>query len=95
MVSAYKNAKDVLPDDLLEAVQRYLQGELLYVPVKGPRRPWGERTGARGELARRNQAIRDLYAEGRSLEELASMFHLSVATIESIVRGRPRKPRRQ
>lgn len=90
-MSAYKNAKDVLPDDLLEAVQRYLQGELLYIPVKGPRRPWGERTGARKELAQRNQAIRDLYQEGRSLEELAATFHLSVETVQRIVRERRRK----
>ena len=90
-MSAYKNAKDVLPDDLLMAVQRYLQGELLYIPVSGTRRPWGERTGARSELARRNEAIRQLHASGRSLEELASMFHLSPATVERIVRGRRRK----
>lgn len=90
-MSAYKNAKDVLPDDLLEAVQRYLQGELLYIPVKGPRRPWGERTGARQDLAQRNQAIRALYQEGRSLEELAASFHLSVETVQRIVRGCRRK----
>lgn len=91
MVSAYKNAKDVLPDDLLEAVQRYLQGELLYIPVKGPRRPWGERTGARKDLAQRNQQIRALYVKGRSVEELASTFHLSVETIQKIVRASRRK----
>lgn len=91
MVSAYKNAKDVLPDDLLEAVQRYLQGEMLYVPVKGPRRPWGERTGARKDLAQRNQQIRALYVKGRSVEELASTFHLSVETIQKIVRASRRK----
>lgn len=91
MVSAYKNAKDVLPDDLLEAVQRYLQGETLYIPVKGSRRPWGERTGAKKDLAERNKAIRNLYQEGRSLEELASTFHLSVETVHKIVRGRRRK----
>ena len=91
MVSVYKNAKDVLPDDLLEAVQRYLQGEMLYVPVKGPRRPWGERTGARKDLAQRNQQIRALYVKGRSVEELASTFHLSVETIQKIVRASRRK----
>ena len=90
-MSAYKNAKDVLPDDLLEAVQRYLQGETLYIPVRGARRPWGERTGAKSELAERNRAIRQLYREGRSLEDLASTFHLSVETVQKIVRGRRRK----
>ena len=63
-MSAYKNAKDVLPDDLLEAVQRYLQGETLYIPVKGSRRPWGERTGAKKDLAERNQAIREPLSKG-------------------------------
>lgn len=90
-MSKYKNAKDVLPDDLLKAVQRYLQGATLYIPVRGTRRPWGDRTGIREQLAKRNEAIRALFQEGRSLEELASTFHLSVETVQKIVRGRRRK----
>lgn len=83
----YRNAKDVLPRKLLEAVQRYLQGEVVYVPVKDKRRAWGELSGARRELAERNNSIRHAYKQGRSLDELAEIHHLSVETLRKIVRN--------
>lgn len=85
-MDSYKNAKDVLPEELLEAVQRYLQGEMLYIPVKDKRRRWGERSGTRKELSERNQAIREAYRKGQSLDELAATYHLSVETLRKIVR---------
>ncbi len=30
----YRNATKVLPDDLLEQLQQYVQGEYIYVPIK-------------------------------------------------------------
>lgn len=83
----------MLPRGLLEALQRYVQGELLYVPVKDRRRRWGERSGARDELQQRNQAIREAYRQGCSLEELAAMHHLSVETVRTIVRRGHRRRR--
>ena len=38
----YKAAAQVLPEDLLLAVQEYIDGEYLYIPRKeGSRRSWG------------------------------------------------------
>lgn len=91
-MDSYKNAKDILPDELLEAVQRYLQGEVLYIPVKDRRRRWGERSGVRKELSERNQAIREAYRQGHSLDELATTHYLSVETLRKIVRNVRRKP---
>lgn len=91
-MNSYKNAKDVLPNELLEAVQRYLQGEVLYVPVKDRRRRWGERSGVRKELSERNEAIREAYRQGRSLDELATAHHLSVETVRKLIRNVRRQP---
>ncbi|WP_371933337.1 hypothetical protein [Halobacillus litoralis] len=38
----YVNAKDALPIELLKEVQKYIQGETLYVPKSGnAREKWG------------------------------------------------------
>jgi len=38
----YLKATDLLPDDLLKEVQRYIQGELIYIPSRlSERRRWG------------------------------------------------------
>ena len=34
----YENAKDVLPEELFEKVQKYASGKLLYFPISGERR---------------------------------------------------------
>ena len=38
----YKNAQDILPDKLLQELQQYISGGVLYVPVRIPKSP-GER----------------------------------------------------
>ena len=40
----YRNAIELLPLELLQELQRYAQGEVIYVP-KVKRKPWGEGTG--------------------------------------------------
>lgn len=30
----YKNAKNIFPDDILEELQKYVQGEYVYIPIK-------------------------------------------------------------
>lgn len=90
-MGSYKNARDILPDHLLRAVQGYLEGDTLYIPVKGERRRWGERTGARLETEQRNQKLRDHYRKGASAEELAAQYHLSIETVRKLIRGSGRE----
>lgn len=84
----YKNGKDVLPVDLLAEVQKFVQGELIYIPKKESNRAgWGEVNGARNYLHRRNREIRNLFRKGWPMERLSNHFHLSEDSIKKIVRS--------
>lgn len=83
----YVNAKTVLPEKLVRELQDYIQGGYLYVPA-GPRqqkKSWGEVSGYREELKRRNQKIHKAYRSGWSVEELAEEYSLSVHAIRKII----------
>jgi hypothetical protein len=44
----YKNGKDVLPSALLKELQKYIQGEIIYIPKEdNVRSAWGENNGTR------------------------------------------------
>lgn len=43
---SYKNAKDVLPDELIREIQKYIDGDLLYIPTKSEKTEWGICSGA-------------------------------------------------
>ncbi|MDR1914344.1 MAG: hypothetical protein LBQ68_07690, partial [Clostridiales bacterium] len=74
----YKNAKDVLPAELLDQLQQYIRGELLYIPQKeGKKAPWGQLTGLRKEVFERNKEIRSRFYSGESLYELSDIYCLS------------------
>ena len=91
---AYKNAKDILPEDLIEKIQMYIDGDLLYIPTKSDKTEWGIRSGAKQKYAERNDAIREQYRNSASIEELARLYFLSTDSIRKIVYGAPADPRR-
>ena len=83
----YLKAEDVLPAELLVQVQRYADGVYLYIPRRADHRQnWGSSTRYREELRQRNESIRFLNREGMTTEELADRFHLSVKTIQRVLR---------
>ena len=83
----YLKAEDVLPAELLVQVQRYADGVYLYIPRRADHRQnWGSSTRYREELQQRNESIRLLHREGLDTEELAERFHLSVKTIQRVLR---------
>ena len=46
----YMRAADVLPPDLLEQIQAYIDGEYLYIPRRETeRKPWGAANGRKAE----------------------------------------------
>lgn len=85
----YRNASSILPPRLLAELQLYVAGESIYVPSRG-RRAWGERSGARAAIMRRNVQIRRRHRRGASIAELAAAFGLSDDSIRKIVSTRSR-----
>ena len=82
----YKNGKDVLPPRLLEELQRYIQGELLYIPKQqSERAAWGEKSGSRIMIERRNEEIYHRYTSGSTVLELERQYHLSGESIRKII----------
>ncbi|TCP30220.1 Mor transcription activator family protein [Scopulibacillus darangshiensis] len=82
----YKNGKEVFPPSLLKELQKYIQGELIYIPKeKNQRAGWGEINGSRQIIARRNEEIYRLYMEGLSIEKLEEKYNLSMDSIRKII----------
>ena len=82
----YVNAADVLPQELLEEISRYVGGKLLYVPSCSEMCSWGEKNGSKQYYRERNQTMKILYIQGVTLEELAEQYCLSSETIRKIVK---------
>lgn len=82
----YKNARGVLPDELLREVQKYIQGELIYIPKCGEKRMgWGVMNGAKYAIEGRNREICCLYKGGLTVECLIQRYHLSEDSIRKII----------
>lgn len=81
----YRNGKEVLPEELLRELQKYVQGELIYIPKNECRKAWGENTGVRSLIRERNLEIYGLYKKGHKVTELSGRYHLSEDSIRKIV----------
>lgn len=82
----YINANEILPKQLIKELQNYVQGGYVYVPIKtDERKNWGEQSGYRLELDRRNEKIRQEYKNGVSLDILADRYYLSVPAVRKII----------
>ncbi len=81
----YKKADAVLPKELLDEIQKYVEGEYLYIPKSTTKSGWGEKSGAREELVIRNNKIRSQFRDGKTISDLAEMHYLSINTIKKIV----------
>lgn len=83
----YEKAQDILPKEILQIVQEYIDGEYLYIPRKDEnKKTWGETSGALKELDIRNRDILCKYKEGASVKGLSKEFYLSEASIRRILR---------
>ena len=77
----YQNAAELLPAELLEALQGYLDGGYLYIP----RRAEGERTRRKEETLARNRAIFRDYTAGLGVDELSARYFLAPKSIQRIL----------
>lgn len=83
----YVNAAEVLPDRLLKELQRYTDGEVLYIPKASDKKEWGTVSGSRSFYQERNEEIKRLYKAGYSIDILVERYHLADSTIKKIIYG--------
>ena len=84
----YIKANEVLPPELIQRIQQYVDGRTLYIPKKSARRSgWGSLSGARRALARRNARIWADYQAGSSVRALTEKYFLSEKSIQRIIRA--------
>jgi len=82
----YVKAQAVLPKKLLKEIQKYVQGEMVYIPKEpNDHIKWGAKSGARNALRARNENIVSLYKSGTSVAQLADSYHLCEDTIRKII----------
>ena len=85
----YINGKDILPQQLLEQLQHYVQGELLYIPrQENSRAGWGAVNGTRLMIRMRNIEICQMYEVGATVQELMTNYHLSKDSIRKVLNRR-------
>lgn len=84
---SYRRAEQILPNEIIDLIQQYVDGECIYIPRKvNERQDWGKNTGIREELLQRNMKIYECFLQGKSMHELAEEFYLSLKSIQRIIR---------
>jgi len=82
----YLKAEALFPKELLKEIQKYAQGELIYIPKpKESREKWGYYTGSRNVIQERNTEICRHFQNGMTIGNLAAKYFLSVESIKRIV----------
>jgi len=82
----YQKADSIFPKELLTEIQKYAQGEMIYIPKpKETREKWGFYTGSRKVISERNDEIFRHYQSGATIDSLADRYFLSVESIKRIV----------
>ena len=83
---SYIKAADILPQELIDQLQQYVDGKCIYIPRKeSNRKSWGENTQYKETLQARNKEIYRKYREGTSVFSLADQYYLSPKTIQKIL----------
>ena len=82
----YAKVETVLPGNLVREIQKYIQGEYIYIPSQPEtRKKWGENSGNRDYTRNRNEDICRKYKNGYKIKDLAGEFFLSIDSIKKIV----------
>ncbi len=83
---SYRRASDILPEELINIIQHYVDGEYIYIPRQEcNRRSWGDKTNSKEEVYKRNLIIYKKYKSGISIKELSEIYYLSPKWIQKII----------
>lgn len=85
----YIKANAILPEKLIVEIQKYVQGENIYIPKpKTEYQKWGTRSGGRKVIDDRNASIKRAFKRGCTIQQLSEEYFLSIETIKKIVYSR-------
>lgn len=83
---SYRKAEDIFPMEVIEIIQKYVDGETIYIPrILENKKEWGSRTQTKIELEERNFKIFKDYLKGEKILELSEKYFLSDKSIQRIV----------
>lgn len=83
----YIRAEEILPIEVIELIQQYVDGENIYIPRKTEhRQEWGAGTQIKQELLARDQQIYEDFLAGSRTSELSCKYYLSEKSIQRILR---------
>ena len=83
---SYIRADEILPKELLETIQQYVDGQIIYIPKK-EKQEWGSGSSAKEFFRERNERIFQAWQKGISEDELSRRFSLSRKSIQRILRS--------
>jgi len=90
---AYLNAKNILPSALVREIQKYIDGDTIYIPSneEAEKASWGHRNGSRERYNERNSKIIEMHEKNLPVEEIAEAFFLSADSVRKIIRKQTSK----
>ena len=84
---SYVNADEVLPEDLIREIQKYVDGKVLYIPRRSEKAMgWGEKNGAKNRLAKRNKEIVSRFNSGETIADPGPPPSLPAPRLPGIIR---------
>lgn len=82
----YIKAEEILPDEIIEMIQQYVDGASIYIPRKENKRAgWGQINRAKEQLYARDIKIYQEHRQGATVRELAERHYLSEKSIWRIL----------
>ncbi|ADK17031.1 MULTISPECIES: CD3324 family protein [Clostridium] len=83
----YEKAQSVLPECIIQEIQKYTDGGYIYIPRKNEnKKSWGENTETKKYLYIRNKEIFNKYCTGISVKSLSKQYYLTENSIRRIIR---------
>lgn len=84
---SYQNSIKLLPKELIEQIQEYVDGVVIYIPKKqSNKKHWGENTDTKQFLACRNFQIGLDWKNGMSITQLSEKYFLTEKSIQRILK---------
>lgn len=84
----YEKAQTLLPKDIVELLQQYADGKYIYIPRKTEnKKSWGENSGCKDEIKKRNIEILKKYLNGMPIKDIAKQYYLTENSIRRVLRA--------